>query len=482
MSWSVLVAIAIVMVFGVGRSFLLKGRTNWCLYYRGAEGEIRPFLAVLSIFASLAGGFMIFGLIQMGFEGGATGYVLGVAYIIGMLLLAKSLDMARCKIDLSKGIFGLDAFIREVYGPVTQFCFLLLTAILFAGVLGGQFLAVGFYLQSFSGIPNYVVVLGIGCVGTVLYTVFFGFRGVLTNDIIQGGFVLAVSFIVPVYALLHVKQAGTIQLQPFASGLGGQYGWYFPTFAFIFLLPSFFGRVDIWQRARLVARNELWKVLLLSGIVLTWFFFSMTTVGVLIKDNQEAFAFTLNKDPGSYIAAIVEHLVKNPFFQIVCLSGILFALLSSIDSYLNIVSLAVVRVLLWHLFGGEPVSKDVQEDRDKTIKMNAQICTIAVALAALVLAVLIPNIVDLLSASFAAIGIVLPVFIFGLKARQKIRDYVGWIPIVSALFLLVILFPFLRKNSFIPAVLLSIVLFILLFLTQKPTYTINRNRTTQKNS
>jgi Na+/proline symporter len=127
-----------------------------------------------------------------------------------MPILIPLLRRTKASWDDRGGLFGIDSAVRRAYGPVTASVVLLLTGLLFAGVLAGQFLSIAFYLQSFGGVANYVIVLFLGCVGTIVYTVLFGFRSVLMNDIVQDATVLAFSVVLPWSVLLVLAWVGLL--------------------------------------------------------------------------------------------------------------------------------------------------------------------------------------------------------------------------------------------------------------------------------
>jgi Na+/proline symporter len=459
MTTPVLYAIGLLVAVSIFRSFLIRGKTSWRLYQKGSLEPLSPAVAFLSIFASLCGGFLVFGLVQLGFEGGLSGYILGAAYVLGLPLLSWALHESKIT-AAAKGYFGIDEVIRRKYGPYTLFCFFALNAVVFTGVLGAQFLAISFYLRSFPGLENLVVVLAIGLIPTIGYTVYHGFRGVIANDIIQGLCAFAVSFIVPFTVYMHVRTLPSISFTPL-SELGGSYGLAYPIFGFLFLFPSFIIRADIWQRMGLVRPEHQRRVLIWVALALVWFYISMTSTGLIIRQRSDAFGTLHLSDPGRLVPDIMQTLVGNPVVQVIGLAGILFAILSSVDSYLNIVALSLTKLLLWNLRDDEETGK-----ADRVFKVNAQVTTLVVAILALVSAVLIPDFIDLLSASFSLIGILLPVGGWALLKPDKVnRDITGAVPLTVSLVLLIALFPVLRKLAFVPAVLVGFLVFaVLVFL------------------
>ncbi len=147
--------------------------------------------------------------------------------------------------------------------------------------------------------------------------------------------------------------------------------------------------------------------------------------------------------------------------QVLCLSGILIAILSSIDSYLNLTSLSLTRFALWRSIP-KIKAEELTEIEKKTLLTNSRLATVVVAIIAGVFAVMIPDIVDLMSASFSVIGILIPVAIYGIVSKRYVSDLSGALPLWTSLIILIITMPFLKKTAFVPAFLLGLIVFIVL--------------------
>jgi Na+/proline symporter len=468
---AITVSIGLVILLATIGSFLIK-KTNWQEYTQGTTNEyINPIVAVLSIFASLNGGFMVLGLVQVGYEGGLTGYILGLAYIIGVFLLLFLMKKIKSNnIELS-GIFGIDSVLLDKYGPNTLKAFYLFTGIAFAGVLGGQLVSISQYLNLHGDILNLIIVIGLGVIGTITYTILHGFKGVLKNDLIQSILELSVSFIFPIAVFIFIKEkAGTVNfsLQNEFSNIGGKYGLTYPIIGSLFLMLAFSTRADIWQRINLVNPKYQKKALIGSGVLLTFYYFLMTTAGILIKQNVSNFEITANQNLGGLTITLTEQIMSNIssmnwfnfLLQVFCFSGILIAILSSIDSYLNLTSISLTRAALWNSIPKIKM-KDLNETETKTLLTNAKVTTIIVAIIAGVFAIIIPDIVDLMSASFSVIGVLIPIAIYGITSKTKLTDKTGAIPMWISLVVLIITLPILKKLAFIPAFLIGLIAFVI---------------------
>jgi Na+/proline symporter len=458
-------AFAGIVAISVIKSFFLKWskEKGWVYYSRATEGHISLLQGILSIYGAVVGGFIIFGLVQIGFQGGLTGYILGFSYLIGAPLLLFSMKRIQKEGLLGKGLISLDALLRSRFGPLTETVFIIVTSLLFTGVLAGQFIAVAAFLREYTGSNVAVVTLAIGCLLTIAYTVIYGLRAVIANDVIQGIFEFSLSIIIPVAVLYYIvgKSWG---FSPLSQGIGGEYGASYPIVGGIFLALSFIVRADLWQRLSLVEPKKQKFVIGWVVFGLLIYYLGMTAVGMILQQNPELFPFVKDTPLANIVPVIIREVIGNPVLQVFCISGLLLALLSSIDSYLNLVG-----VLIGNLYSSqiEKESNLSNQEKNDIRVTNARIASVGIALATVILAILIPDLVDIMSASFGLIGIIVPIVVVALIRKQSMPDYVGAIPVAVSVILLLGTMPSLKKLAFIPATLLGWVLFAVLIATRR---------------
>lgn len=456
MTLFVFIAFTMIVTLSVAKSLFLKRKkgSQWIAYAKGTESYIRPLEAGISIYGAVVGGFIVFGLVQIGFEGGLTGYILGLAYLIGAPFLIWALKRAKESDYLGKGLLSIDALLRARFGRYTETMFITITSFLFAGILAGQFIAISTFLKEFSGSEVAAVTLGIGCLLTISYTIWFGLRGVLANDILQGLFEFALSIIVP-GVVIYEASKNPIHFSLLSTGIGGQYGTAYPFIAGIFLALSFLVRADLWQRLSIVEPKKQSRVLAAVIIGLFFYYVGMTTVGLLLKQNPDVFPFAQQIPATYFVPVIIRELLGSSILQIICVSGLLLALLSSIDSYLNLAGLFVAKLYLSNVD-----DKELKPDQRDAIQVtNARIATFAIALITVTISLLIPDLVDIISASFGLMGVLVPVVFVALKYKKPIPDFVGAISLFVSLILLIMALPFLKKLAFVPATVIGFVLF-----------------------
>ncbi|MEP4532957.1 MAG: hypothetical protein ABJ004_07720 [Cyclobacteriaceae bacterium] len=462
-----ILVIGIVIIVTLVKPLLLSKDSSWKSYSQGTTGLLNPIIAILSIFASLGGGFMVFGIVQMGFEGGLTGYIFGLAYLIGMPLLIIVVNKTNGSSSHDKnGMFGLDGLLFRKYGKGTLLCFYLLSGIVFSGVLGGQFLALKYFLSIYSDSFNLTLILTIGLVGTILYTILFGFRGVITNDIIQALLELSVAIIFPIYLYNFLSSNTNHVVDLSKETISGEYSILYALLGSFFLLLSFSTRADLWQRINKVDKKYQKIVIIASTLLLVYYYFMMSSSGIAIKQNLDLLNIE-NLDARSLTVIISEKLVENQFFLIVCLSGILIAVFSSIDSYLNLSSLSLTRLMLWKSvrIGEDENLSDIEKNK---LIVNARIVTLVTSIIAGVFALTVPDITDLLSASFSILGILLPIVLMAIFRKEKMTDKSGYVPMLVSLIILLLTLPFLRKIAFVPSIIVGTILFFILLRSKRP--------------
>jgi Na+/proline symporter len=126
-----------------------------------------------------------------------------------------------------------------------------------------------------------------------------------------------------------------------------------------------------------------------SGVLLTFYYFLMTTAGILIKQNIDNFNIPANQNLGGLTITLTEQVMANItsmnwvnfLLQVFCFSGILIAILSSIDSYLNLTSISITRAALWNSIPKIKMT-DLDETETKTLLTNAKLTTVVVAIIA----------------------------------------------------------------------------------------------------
>ncbi len=250
---------------------------------------------------------------------------------------------------------------------------------------------------------------------------------------------------------------------------GTQLGIVFLVGTPVFLSWSVLARMDIWQRI-LAAKDAQTarKVSLWSGLGMLPFYIIFPLVGMAIRIVLD---YELSPDETAGVAYLFIERHSGGFLFAFAIVGLLSALMSSGDSFLNIISISAVKD-----FAGWSKSQNVS--KEKAHKM-IRIATFIFGILALFIALVFPNIVDLMVVGISTITIFAPITLFALivKNPYNYRKLVLTSLLVAFFvnlffFILGINSPesFNPKSSFVPSIILeTLILLIGMKLVKKPT-------------
>lgn len=420
---------------------------------------------VFTTLATFVGGGTSIGLIAMGYEAGFTAVGIGVAYVIGFFILTRFAGEIN-KIGSAKSIYSLPGFLNLSYTDAAN----RKHARYFSAVVSGVNIFIFFFLLAaqFVGMASlleysfeigYLPAAIISCLIVIFYTALAGLGGVIITDTIQ--FVIIIIMII--FIFIPGINADTDGLElltelPETMLWGTHYGWIFLIGLPLFLAPSVMVRMDIWQRM-LAAQNTQTakKTSIISGLGMLPFYIIFPLVGMAVRifmDDE-----LLSKD----VTYVFLDRHSTPFILGFAVVGLLSALMSSGDSFLNLISISAVKDFVgWG-------KKDKEETSD-SIQKKVRITSVIFGFVALFMALLFPKIVDLMVVGIGTIVIFVPVTMLALIRREVHRFKHAALASISAgfavnifFFVLGLLKPgiFEPKSSFIPAFLVA--LFVLLF-------------------
>ena len=237
---------------------------------------------------------------------------------------------------------------------------------------------------------------------------------------------------------------------------GTYYGILFQVGLPLFLAPSVIVRMDIWQRL-LAARSEkvARKVSIISGLGMLPFYIIFPLVGMalhlahsdVVEPRDVAYHFLANH--------------STPFILGFAVVGLLSALMSSGDSFLNLIAISAIRDFVgW---------KKKKETKTKKVHSRIRIAAFIFGFIALFMALVFPRIIDLMVVGLATIVIFVPVTFLALL-KKDVMEYrkialgsilAGFIANL-VFFLLGIFIPdyFEPKTSFVPAFLAALIVLL----------------------
>jgi SSS family solute:Na+ symporter len=433
---------------------------------------------VFTMLATLVGGGTSIGLMALGYESGFAAVGIGIGYVIGFMIMTRFAGKIR-NYGAENTIYSFPHFLNHKYTAANEPGFTRIFSATVSGVnififffiLCAQFVAMAKLLEFSFDINNNTATI-ISAVIIIVYTAIAGLSGVIITDTIQ--------FIAIVIMIIFIFIPGILEDTALFSRMnelppdfltGTHLGYAFLIALFIFLPWSVLVRMDVWQRI-LAAKDErvARKVSFWSGMGMLPFYIIFPLVGMSVK-------LFLDKQLGPDETAGVVYLFIEPHTSKIMLSqlnvgpilfgfaivGLISALMSSGDSFLNIISISTVKDFVgWGKKKGE-VTKEKAH-------LMIRITTIIFGIIALFVAIVFPNIVDLMVVGISTITIFAPITLFALINKNAFAyRKVALASILSAFIINISLFTwgiispdqFQAKSSFIPAFIVAVLVLII---------------------
>lgn len=302
--------------------------------------------------------------------------------------------------------------IRMAYGRPSQILTGVFGILVCAGILGAQVGAIGYTFNIFLGLPNLYGIL-IGCGIVILYSTFGGIKAVVATDVIQF-VVLAVGM--PLLLVFSVVKTGGVDAV--VAGTPPEMfnifnGYSVMGFISLFLtlaigeilVPPYVQRLLMGKNLGVTARATMW-----SGILSVPFFVITGLVGLV---GAVYFAGT-DADMNSVMQSMIKEVLPVGLRGVV-IAGMLSIVMSSADSFLNSTSVSLVNDVIIPLRREEVTRKG-----DLMLVRGINLATGALAV---LFALAIPNILDVLTFSYSlwcpTILVPLAVALFGFRTRAS---------------------------------------------------------------
>ena len=373
-------------------------------------------LLVFTTLATFVGGGTSIGLIAMGYESGFAAVGIGVAYVIGFYIVSRyaaKIHSTGRKLNL----YSFPEFLNRHFASNADVAFTRTFSAVVSGVnififfflLAAQFVGMATLLKLAFNI-GYLEAAIISCMVVIAYTAIAGLSGVIITDTIQ--FIVILIMIILVFIPgIYSDTAAFTRISDLPENFlnGSYYGWMFILGLPVFLAPSVMVRMDIWQRL-LAARSEkvAKRVSIYSGLGMLPFYIIFPLVGMAVYLKMGN-----GIDPKETVWVFLESHTT-PFVLAFAVVGLLSALMSSGDSFLNLVSISSVRDFTgW--------KKVVKERNMKLERRKILITTFVFGIIAMIVALVFPYIVDLMVIGLATIVIFAPITILALSSKNPWR-------------------------------------------------------------
>lgn len=422
---------------------------------------------VFTTLATFVGGGVCLGLIAMGYTSGLAAVAIGVAYVIGFFILFFFAGKIR-DYGAKHNIYSFAEYLNRRYlknhtkstfpkvfsgmiSSINILIFFFLTAAQFVGMAS---------LLHFAFDVGYGTAAGISFVLVITYTALAGLSGVIITDSIQ--FIVIVFMIIAIFIpgiLADTNNFTSLKTLDPDMLNGTSEGLVFLLGLPILLAPSVLTRMDIWQRSlsaksAKTAKRTAW----ISGLSMLPFYIIFPLVGMALRVDYGA-----GIDPNH---ATFEFLAKHtaPVLMGFATIGLLSALMSSADSFLNIVAMTAVRD-----FGSYKKDFQTKESSFKRVR----IAVIVFGAIALAMALFFADIVNLFVAGITMNILFTPITVLAL-IRKDVYKYkkAAFASILSGTVVILIIFTIgfsshndsLLKMAFVPATIVATIsLFIGLF-------------------
>jgi solute:Na+ symporter, SSS family len=369
---------------------------------------------VLTTLATFVGGGTSIGLMAMGYESGFAAVGIGIAYVIGFFILMQYAGKINSHGRKHK-IYSLPGYLNHSYarnskdGFARRFSALVsgINIFIFFFLLAAQFVAMASLLK-FSFSIDYIPAAVISCLIVIVYTAIAGLSGVIITDMIQFGVIIIMIALIIIPGIwMDTEGFERIGQLPAEMLNGTFYGIAFLVALPLFLAPSVMVRMDIWQRI-LAARNPkiARRVSLISGLGMLPFYIVFPLVGMAVR-----LAITADAEPRDITYLFLDKH-STPFILGFAIVGLLSALMSSGDSFLNIISISAIKD-----FVGWKKGVDIHHDHSKI-----RIASIVFGLIAMLMSLVFPKIVDLMVVGLGTIVIFVPATFLALH-RKSVKQY-----------------------------------------------------------
>ncbi len=424
------------------------------------DRKTKTFPLVATTLATFVGGGTSMGLMAMGYESGFAAVGIGIAYVIGFFILSRFAGQINSE-GRRKKIYSFSQFLNNKYvgnstdGYSKMFSYLMngINIFIFFFLLAAQFVGMA-SLLNFAFEIGFLPAVIISSIIVITYTAFAGMAGVIVTDLIQ--FIIIVLMIVFIFIpgiWTDTEQLTRLNELPKEMLNGTSLGIVFLIALPLFLSHSVLIRMDIWQRV-LAAKDERTakRVSIFSGLGMLPFYIIFPLIGMTLKVVLDT---PLENSADVAYSFLSRH--SSPMILGFAVVGLLAALMSSGDSFLNVISISAIKD-----FAGR---KKIKEKFDsKKLQKSIRIISMFFGILALFIALFLPNIVDLMVVGIASIVIFVPVTFYALIKKDVLQYkkqalyslFTGFVVNLS-FFIWGTVSPeqFSNKSSFIPAFIIS---------------------------
>jgi Na+/proline symporter len=438
--------VSVFLLFNISLAFIRNRKEkNTFIKYIADPNKHGSIIIALSVSGTIIGGGMFMTIGQISYETIFGGIVLGFVYLTGLFLVGISSQKIRNKMNNENHSTLID-FLKSHYNEKMVILFSITNIFMYLFLLAGQFVAIFQLLHFTNGfmvnkwIP--VVLIGLAFTSILLIPVIGGLRKDIQTDILQMGVIFVASVIIcceffqtnNLLSMVHnIREIET-----------DNYGWTFIVGSILFITPSFFVRMDIWQRIRSAKNNKSsYRGFIIAGLISLFFFGVFIIMGIWANS-------TGIKESQFSTLELIFSIFKNPVTSGLIIGSLFAAVLSTADTLINATSIFITRLCFtkkWEHKTDDIVSSELLR--------KSRFVGLIIFAVALILGYIIPDIVDLMVGAISLLLTFLPA-ILGLFIKWWRNINATYYAAITGLVLFVLLFILWNpKVAFIPAVFIT---------------------------
>ena len=428
---------------------------------------------LFTLLGSLVGGYMFFGLTAIGYEAGTVAIAIGLGYCIGLFLLA--LSVKKIKYLMNKfDCDTMDDFIGAKFGKKVQSLVSITNFIFFLAVVAAQFIAMNSFLSIVSpSMSSWFPLLAAFVV--ILYTSFAGFKGVILTDFPQF-IALSIGALVLFIVLLFNTSAENLYALGKTHFLPTGYGIVFLIGSLVLFPLTIYSRSDLWQRIAFSKDSKNARNAFLFTIPFLFIFYIIFTFIGIFARAELGPNIPAESSGIAFFTIIMAHtnnlgIIPEILLSLVSL-GIFAALLSTADTNLNIGSVALNKLVFfkrWKIFSNTIQLKNRFNEtvtvQEKYLITRIKIISGILGIFALILAIIFPDIVNIMVACASILMIFLP-SVLGALFFNHSKSLPAFLSILIGLVSFIV-FSFTLSNykiSFVPSGIVAVIVYIITYI------------------
>ena len=338
-------------------------------------------LLVATVFASIVDGSDTLGLVTEVFNGGPIFLISYMGIACSHFLTAYYIAP---KLAPYLGLISSGDLLAKIYGPKAKTLMGVSTLVESILLTGAQILAVSQLMKYFLDIPEAIAAISTAAI-IILYSFRGGIKSVTATDLFQFGIMVIA---IPMTCGLALKQIGGteilfsfiktngLSMRPLSMGILSEHAAIFMSFALPCLYPLCIQRMLMCKNTQ-----QIKKTFIISGILMTPFHLTLGLMGII------ALIMMPNINHNFALPELINTVLPVGIKGFV-VAGILAIIMSTIDSVLNIGSIAITHDLIGSL-RKKPLS-------DKAQLFLVRISSIIIAAGSIIIALIFESALDVI--------------------------------------------------------------------------------------